>query len=136
MYLPMQAQVDDYLNPPDRAIVQRFLGSKSVEFKLPDYVFRIAASDVADPNRKDLYPPIRPIYPPGIEDFGFWLVLGGCGPVFGRFGTGFGRFLAGLGPMLADFVPESKISDPRGGYKRTWLLHNANAFFTGQQHLF
>ncbi len=56
----------------------------------------------------DIYPPPQRIYPPGIEDFGFW-------PVFGRFWAGLGRFLAGFGP-----APESKVSAPRGGY--SWGL--------------
>jgi hypothetical protein len=66
--------------------------------------------------REVISAPATDVYLPGVEDFVFWLVWDQCWLVLGRFWAGFGWFLTGFGQIWAGFGPESKISDPRGGY--------------------
>mmetsp|Transcript_14470 Transcript_14470/g.31974 ORF Transcript_14470/g.31974 Transcript_14470/m.31974 type:complete len:452 (+) Transcript_14470:145-1500(+) len=55
VYGPMAAQVDDYLNPPDRKVFQKAAGFKQVDFTLPEMLeFRIVAPNKQDPNKEEL----------------------------------------------------------------------------------
>mmetsp|Transcript_43164 Transcript_43164/g.119380 ORF Transcript_43164/g.119380 Transcript_43164/m.119380 type:complete len:444 (+) Transcript_43164:230-1561(+) len=52
VYQPLAEQLEQHMNPPNRAYQQRLTGSKSVEFKMPNQVFQLVANVVEDPARK------------------------------------------------------------------------------------
>jgi len=51
---PICQQAFDLLNPPDRALQQRLMGSKSVSIRLPNQQFRLMANVAEDPARQSV----------------------------------------------------------------------------------
>eukprot|EP00930_Biecheleria_cincta_P056349 TRINITY_DN42497_c0_g1_i1.p1 TRINITY_DN42497_c0_g1~~TRINITY_DN42497_c0_g1_i1.p1 ORF type:complete len:469 (-),score=92.04 TRINITY_DN42497_c0_g1_i1:98-1504(-) len=49
---PVATQAFEQLNPPDRAMLQQSMGSKSVSWKLPDQQFRLRSNAAVDPVRR------------------------------------------------------------------------------------
>lgn len=51
---PVATQAFEQLNPPDRAMLQHSMGSKSVSWKLPDQQFRLRSNVAVDPVRRPI----------------------------------------------------------------------------------
>jgi len=55
IYNPLAGQAHQHLNPHSRATIQKLVGSKSVDFQLPDETFRLVASNSEDPIKRELF---------------------------------------------------------------------------------
>lgn len=55
IYGRLQDQTNQHLNPPERGLQQRLWGSKSVDFRLPNWEFRPRVSEAVDPAKRQLY---------------------------------------------------------------------------------
>lgn len=54
VYHPMASQAFDYLNPPDRAALQKQVGYKRVSWNMPGRKFKLSANVHEDPNRRPI----------------------------------------------------------------------------------